>query len=332
MSELRAVVTGVQGYVPDYVLTNKELETLVDTTDDWITTRTGIKERRILKKEGWAASDMGVEMLKGLLEKTGTDPGEIDLLICATITGDKVFPDTANTILDKAGAKNAFGFDLNAACSGFLYAIVTGSKFVESGTHKKVVVIGMDVMSSIIDYSDRTTCVIFGDGGGAVLLEPSTSTQFGLRDSILKANGEGRHYLYMKSGGSERPASIDTVTNKEHFVIQDGRPVFKAAVTGMTQTVKELMQRNNLTNDDIAWMIPHQANIRIINSVADQLDFPLEKVTVNIQKYGNTTAGTLPLCLWEWEDQFKPGDNIILTAFGGGFTWGAVLLTWGQPG
>ena len=330
MTGIRAVVTGVQGYVPEYVLTNKELETMVDTTDEWITTRTGIKERRILKKAGWAASDMGVEMVRGLLEKTGTDPMDVDLLICATITGDKVFPDTANTILDKVGAKNAFGFDLNAACSGFLYAIVNAAKWVESGTHKKVIVIGMDVMSSIIDYSDRTTCVIFGDGGGAVMLEPSSNDMFGLKDAILKANGEGRHFLHMKAGGSERPTSMETIANKEHYVFQDGRPVFKAAVTGMTQTVSELMQRNNLTNDDVAWLIPHQANTRIINSVADHLHFPMEKVTVNIHKYGNTTAGTLPLCLWEWENQFKEGDNIILTAFGGGFTWGSVLLTWGK--
>jgi 3-oxoacyl-[acyl-carrier-protein] synthase-3 len=324
---MRAAITGVHGYVPDYILTNKELEQMVDTTDEWIQSRTGISERRILKNTDMAASDMAAEMVKGLLKKTGTSPDEVELLICATITGDKVFPDTANTVCDKVGAKNAFGFDLNAACSGFLYALVTASRFIESGAQKKVIVVGMDIMSSIIDYSDRTTCVIFGDGGGAVMLEPSEN-EWGIEDSILRADGEGRHYLYMKSGGSQRPPTLDTVINREHFVIQDGRPVFKAAVTGMTRTVKELLDRNNLTKDELSWIIPHQANIRIINSVAEFLDFPKEKVTVNIHKYGNTTSGTLPLCLWEWEKEFKKGDKIVLTAFGGGFTWGACLISW----
>ncbi len=326
MTRKKAAITGVQGYIPDYILTNKELETLVDTNDEWIRTRTGIEERRILKQEGWAASDMGREMVKGLLEKTNTKPEEIDLIICATITGDMVFPDTANTIADKVGAVNSFGFDINAACSGFLYALTTGSKFVESGTHKKVVVVGMDVMSSILDYTDRTTCVIFGDGGGAVLLE--AHDEFGIEDSVLKSDGNGRHFLNMAAGGSKLPTSAETVANKQHYVYQEGRPVFKHAVKGMTSSVTEVMERNNLNKDDINWMVPHQANIRIINTVASQLDFPMERVMVNIQKYGNTTAGTLPLCLWDYESQLKPGDKLILTAFGGGFTWGATYLTW----
>ena len=326
MTRKKAAITGVQGYVPDYVLTNKELETLVETNDEWIRTRTGIEERRILKKEGWAASDMGREMVMGLLNKTNTKAEEIDLIICATITGDMVFPDTANTIADKVGAVNSFGFDINAACSGFLYALTTGSKFVESGTHKKVIVVGMDVMSSILDYSDRTTCVIFGDGGGAVLLE--AHDKYGIEDSVLKSDGNGRHFLNMAAGGSKLPPSAETVANKQHYVFQDGRPVFKHAVKGMTSSVTEVLERNELSKDDITWMVPHQANIRIINTVASQLDFPMERVMVNIQKYGNTTAGTLPLCLWDYESRLKPGDKLILTAFGGGFTWGATYLTW----
>lgn len=327
MSKIRAAITGVQGYVPDYVLTNKELETMVDTSDEWITTRTGIKERRILKGEGKGTSVMGIEAARGLLEKTNTDPMDIELVICATVTPDTQFPDTANTISAAVGMKNAFGYDINAACSGFLYALTTGAKFIESGTHKKVMVIGGDKMSSIIDYTDRATCVIFGDGAGAVLLEPNTE-DFGVIDSILKSDGEGRVYLHQKAGGSARPASFETVKNREHYVYQNGKPVFKAAVSGMADVVSKVMERNSLTNDTLNWLIPHQANIRIIESVANALDFPKEKVTINIQRYGNTTAGTLPLCMWEWEDQFKKGDNIILTAFGGGFTWGATYLKW----
>ncbi len=328
MSRKLATITGVHGYVPDFVLTNKILETMVDTNDEWIHSRTGIKERRILKGEGLGGSDMGVEMVKGLLEKTGTKPEEIELVICATITGDMVFPDTANTICDKVGIKNAYGFDINAACSGFLYALSTGAQFIQAGTHKKVIVIGMDVMSSILDYTDRTTCVIFGDGGGAVLLEP-TEDGSGLQDAVLKSDGSGRHHLHMKAGGSLKPPSAETVAAKEHFVYQEGRPVFKHAVKGMISATSELMKRNNLTNDDIDWLIPHQANIRIIKSVAEGMDFPMEKVVVNIHKYGNTTAGTLPLCLWNWEDKFKKGDKIVFTAFGGGFTWGSSYLIWG---
>ncbi len=327
MSTISAAITGVHGYVPDYILTNKELESIVDTNDEWISSRTGIKERRILKGEGLAASDMGYEMVKGLLEKTNTKPEEIDLVICATITGDMIFPDTANTICDKAGIKNAFGFDINAACSGFLFALTTGEQFIKAGTYKKVIVIGMDVMSSILDYTDRTTCVIFGDGGGAVLLEPNHEG-FGMQDALLRGDGAGRHHLHMKAGGSLKPPSLETVTAKEHYVYQEGRPVFKSAVRGMIGTTEDIMKRNNLTADDISWVIPHQANIRIISSVAEGLKFPMEKVVVNIHKYGNTTSGTLPLCLWEWEDKFKKGDKILLTAFGGGFTWGTTYLTW----
>ncbi len=327
MQRKLAAITGVQGYLPEYVLTNQELETMVDTTDEWILSRTGIKTRHILKDDGLAASDLGVEAVKGLLEKTNTKVEEIELLICATVTGDRVFPDTANTICDKIGAKNAFGFDINAACSGFLYALTTGSKFIETGTYKKVVIVGVDVMSSIIDYTDRATCVIFGDGCGAVMLEPNEEG-LGLQDSILRADGNGRHYLHMKAGGSLKPPSIESVQAKEHFVYQDGRPVFKAAVKGMTNAIKDLMEKNKLQTEDIAWLVPHQANKRIIDSVADFCNFPTERVMVNIQKYGNTTSGTIPLCLWDWEKQLKKGDNVILTAFGGGFTWGATYLKW----
>ena len=327
MAKILAAITGVGGYVPEDVLTNADLEKMVDTTDEWITTRTGIKERRILRTPGKATSDMGLEVVRQLLEKTGTKPEEIDLLICATVTPDTTFPDTANTILDKAGAKNAFGFDINAACSGFLFALTTGAKFIESGMYKKVIVIGADKMSAIVDYSDRSTCIIFGDGAGGVLLEPNTDGN-GVIDAILKSDGSGREFLHMKAGGSLKPATPETVANKEHFVFQDGKPVFKAAVTGMVTTVNQVLARNNMTTEDIDWLVPHQANMRIINSVGDMLDFPIDKVMVNIHKYGNTTAGTLPLCLWEYESQLKKGDNLMLTAFGGGFTWGSLYLKW----
>lgn len=323
---MRSAITGVFGYVPEDIMTNKDLEKLVDTSDEWITSRTGIKERRILKQPGMSATDMGKHMVEGLLSKTGTSPDEVELVICCTITGDMVFPDSANTICDKAGIKNAYGFDLNAACSGFLFGLTVGSKFIESGTHKKVIVIGMDIMSSIIDYTDRATCVIFGDGGGAVMLEPST--EYGIIDSDLHGDGSGREFLHMKAGGSLLPPSAETVANRLHYVYQEGKTVFKYAVRGMAQTVKTILQRNNLSIEDIDWLVPHQANMRIINTVAETLNYPLNKVMINIQKYGNTTSGTLPLCLWEWEDRLKKGDKIILTAFGGGFTWGATLLTW----
>jgi 3-oxoacyl-[acyl-carrier-protein] synthase-3 len=327
MARTFAAITGVHGYVPDYVLSNAELETMVETNDEWIRTRTGIEERRILKDPNKATSDMGLEAVKGLLEKTNTHVDEIDMVVFGTITADYVFPDAANVMSSKLGIKNAFCFDVNAACSGFLYALSVGAKFVESGSHKKVIVVGADKMSSIIDYTDRATCVIFGDGAGAVLLEPSQE-ETGIIDSILKSDGDGKEYLYQKAGGSLHPPTIESVQNREHYVYQNGRPVFKAAVTNMSKTVLELMKRNQLTNDDIRWLVPHQANHRIIETVANMADFPMERVMVNIHKYGNTTAGTLPLCLWDYEDQLKKGDNVILTAFGGGFTWGATLIKW----
>ncbi len=327
MIKLNAAITGVHGYVPDYVLTNAELEKMVETSDDWITTRTGIKERRILKEPGKAASDMGARMVSGLLEKTNTNPDDVELVICATVTGDMKFPDTANLICHKTGIKNAFGFDLGAACSGFLFALQTGAQFIESGKYKKVIVVGVDMMSAIVDYTDRTTCVLFGDGGGAVLLEPNHEG-LGIIDAVLKGDGSGGDYLNMKGGGSLNPASEETIKNKMHYIFQEGRPVFKAAVMGMTNTINDIFERNNLTREEIDWLVPHQANKRIINSIAEYAKFPIEKVMITIHKYGNTTAGTLPLCLWDYEDKLKKGDNLVLTAFGGGFTWGSLYLKW----
>jgi 3-oxoacyl-[acyl-carrier-protein] synthase-3 len=327
MSKIHAAITGVSAFVPDYILTNAELETMVETTDEWITTRTGIKQRHILKEAHQGVSVIGIEAVKRLLEKTNTDPSEIDLVIFATVTPDMMFPDSANLVADAVGIKNAFCFDLSAACSGFLYALTTGAKFVESGSHKKVIVIGADKMSSIIDYTDRTTCVIFGDGGGAVLLEPNAEG-YGVMDSLHHSDGSGQHYLYQKAGGSRYPASHETVDNRDHFIFQNGKPVFKAAVSGMTDVVTRIMQRNQLSIPDISWLVPHQANKRIIEAVSKMSEFPMEKVMVNIEKYGNTTAGTLPLCLADWESQLTKGDNLILTAFGGGFTWGAIYLKW----
>ncbi|HCY89852.1 MAG TPA: 3-oxoacyl-ACP synthase [Chitinophagaceae bacterium] len=327
MQQLRAAVTAVGGYVPEYRLTNQILETMVDTNDEWIRSRTGIEERRILKGEGLGSSDMGVEAVKEILRKKNLDPNEIECLICATVTPDMTFPATANIICDKAGIQNAFSFDVGAACSGFLYALTTGASFIESGRYKKVIVVGTDKMSSIVDYSDRATCIIFGDGAGALLLE-ATTEDVGIKDSILKSDGSGRQYLHMKAGGSIKPASVETVMNKEHYVYQEGQAVFKFAVKGMADVSYELMERNNLTADDIAWLVPHQANLRIIDATANRMNLPKEKVMINIQKYGNTTAATIPLCLWEWEKQLHKGDNIILAAFGGGFTWGATWLKW----
>ncbi len=327
MQKTTAAITAVGGYVPEYRLTNKELETMVDTNDEWIKSRTGVEERRILKGEGLGSSDLAVPAVLELCKKRGIEPGEIECIICATVTPDMVFPATANIIADKAGASNAFSFDINAACSGFLYALTTAASFIESGRYKKVVVVGADKMSSIIDYSDRATCIIFGDGAGAVLLEPNEEGN-GVLDSILRSDGSGRAYLHMKAGGSAKPASVETVLAKEHYVYQEGQAVFKFAVKGMADVSYELMQRNNLTADDIAWLVPHQANLRIIDATANRMSLPKEKVMINIQKYGNTTAGTLPLCLWDWEKQLKKGDNIILAAFGGGFTWGATWLKW----
>ena len=328
MNKTRAAITGVFGYVPDYVLTNKELEVMVDTTDEWIQSRTGIQERRILKGEGKGTSDMGAAAVLGLLAKKGIEASEIDLLICATTTPDMQFPATANIITDKIGAKNAFGFDINAACSGFIYALTTAAKFIEAGSYKKIVVVGGDKMSSIINYEDRTTCIIFGDGAGAVLLEPSTDEN-GIIDSILKSDGSGRIHLHQKAGGSAKPASHETVDAKEHYVYQEGQSVYKFAVTNMAEVSAEIMEKNHLVADDIAWLVPHQANKRIIDATASRMGIGSEKVMLNIHRYGNTTNGTIPLCLWEWESQLKKGDNIILAAFGGGFTWGAVYIKWG---
>lgn len=331
MSKRYAAITGVGGYVPEDRLTNADLEKLVDTTDEWITSRTGIKERRILKGAGLGTSDMGAEAVKELLRKTGTNPLDVELLICATTTPDMQFPATANVITDKTGLKNAWSFDINAACSGFLYALTTGAQFITNGTHKKVIVVGGDKMSSILDFEDRATCIIFGDGCGAVMLEPNDDG-YGIIDSVLKSDGAGRAHLHQKAGGSVRPASIETVTNKEHFVYQEGQTVFKFAVTNMADVAYQIMQRNHLNSEDVTWLVPHQANKRIIDATRERMGLPEEKVMINIQKFGNTTNGTLPLCLWEWENQLRKGDNIVLAAFGGGFTWGSTYIKWAYDG
>lgn len=323
-----ATISGVQGYLPSYILTNSELEKMVDTTNEWILSRTGIQERRILKDEGKGTSDMAAEAVKQLLVKKNINPLEIDLLICATVTPDMQFPATANIICNKVGAINAGSFDINAACTGFLYALTTGAKYIEAGMYKKIIVVGADKMSSIIDYEDRSTCILFGDGAAAVLLEP-TETQNGILDAILRSDGSGSVALHMKAGGSVKPASKFTVASKEHYVYQDGATVFKFAVKQMADVAAEIMERNNLNENDIAWLVPHQANKRIIDATAKRINLPPEKVMLNIQKYGNTTAATIPLCLWEWEQKLNKGDNIILAAFGGGFTWGSIYLKWG---
>lgn len=325
--KITAAITAVGGYVPETKLTNFDLEKMVDTNDEWIRTRTGVEERRILKGEGLGTSDLAVPAVQEILRKRNIDASEIECIICATVTPDMTFPATANIIADKTGAKNAWSFDINAACSGFLFALTTGASFIESGRYKKVIVVGADKMSSIIDYTDRATCIIFGDGGGAVLLEPNEEG-YGVKDSILRTDGSGRVYLHMKAGGSVKPASLETVTAKEHFVYQEGQAVFRFAVKGMADVSAELMERNNLTADDIAWLVPHQANLRIIDATASRMGLPREKVMINIQRYGNTTAATLPLCMWEWEKQLKKGDNLVLSAFGGGFTWGATWIKW----
>lgn len=326
-NKLTAAITAVGGYVPEDKLTNFDLEKLVETNDEWIRTRTGIEERRILKGDGLATSDMVVPAVKQLCEKRGISPQEIDCLIVGTVTPDHVFPATANIACDKLGAKNAWGFDVSAACSGFLYPLTLGASLIESGRYKKVVVCGADKMSAIINYNDRATCIIFGDGAGAVLLEPNEEGN-GVLDSILRSDGSGCHYLHMKAGGSKKPASVASVMANEHFVYQEGQAVFKAAVKGMADVSAELLERNNLTSDDIAWLVPHQANLRIIDATANRMGLSKEKVMINIQRYGNTTAGTLPLCLWDWEKKLKKGDNIVLAAFGGGFTWGATWVKW----
>lgn len=327
MTKIKAAVTGVGGYVPDYVLTNKELETFVDTNDEWIISRTGIKERRILKGEGKGTSVMGVKAVEELLKKTGTKPEEVDLLICATVTPDMVFPATANIIAAEIGAENAFGFDMEAACSGFLYALVTGAQFIETGKYKKVVVVGADKMSSIINYDDRTTCILFGDGAGAVMLEP-TEEEEGIMDFMMKSDGKGAEYLYMKAGGSRHPASHASIDAREHAVVQEGATVFKFAVTNMAEYAAKIMERNNLQGDDVAWLVPHQANKRIIDATSNRMGIDDSKVMLNIDRYGNTTSATLPLCLWDYEKQLNKGDNLILAAFGGGFTWGSLWLKW----
>jgi 3-oxoacyl-[acyl-carrier-protein] synthase-3 len=327
MTKIRAAITGIAGYVPDYILNNEELSRMVDTSDEWIMTRIGIKERHIQKGEGLGTSDMAAEAVKLLLLKTNTSPDEVDLVICATVTPDMMFPATANIVSDKVGILNAFSYDMNAACSSFLFALTVGQKFVESGTHKKVIIIGADKMSSITDYTDRTTCPLFGDAAAAIMLEP-TSEEVGLLDSDFHTNGVGRVHLHMKAGGSVKPPSHATVDAREHYIYQEGQPVFKWAVSKMADVSVDMMEKHNLTPETLAWLVPHQANMRIIEAVANRMKLPKEKVMINIERYGNTTSATIPLCLWEWENRLKKGDNIILTAFGGGFTWGATYLKW----
>jgi len=327
VQKITAAITGVGGFVPEDKLTNKDLEKMVDTNDEWIRSRTGVGERRILKGANKAASDLGAPAVLDLCKKKGIDPLEIDCLVCCTVTADMLFPATANIICEKIGAKNAWGFDLGAACSGFLFGVTTGAMFIESGRYKKVVIVGADKMSAIVDYSDRTTCVLFGDGGGAVLLEPNTEG-YGVMDSILRSDGSGKNLLHMKAGGSLKPASYETIAGKEHYIFQEGPSVFKFAVKGMADVSAELLERNNLTGNDISWLVPHQANKRIIDATADRMGLSHDKVMLNIERFGNTTAATIPLCLWEWESKLKKGDNIVLAAFGGGFTWGATLVKW----
>jgi len=328
---INASITSVAGHVPENIVTNSDLEKIIDTTDEWITTRTGIKQRHIEKDPLKATSDMCVEAVKVLCKKRGMSPLDIDLLICATVTPDMVFPATSNLICAKIGATNAWGYDLSAACSGFLYALVTGAQFIETGRYKKVVVVGADMMSRIINFEDRTTCVIFGDGAGAVLLEP-TNEDVGIKDFLLHADGNGCAFLHMKAGGSLNPASIDTVTNKMHFVYQEGQTVFKTAVYNMAEVSAKIMEKNNLTSSDVNWLVAHQANKRIIDATAKRMGVGPEKVMMNIQRYGNTTAGTIPLLLCDYEKQLKKGDTLILSAFGGGFTWGAIYLKWAYDG
>jgi 3-oxoacyl-[acyl-carrier-protein] synthase-3 len=325
--KIRAAITGVGGYVPDYILTNKELETMVETNDEWIVSRTGVKERRILKGEGQGVSVMGIAAVKDMLKKTGIDPKEIDLLIFATITADMTFPATANIVATEVGAVNAFSYDLAAACSGFIYGLATATSFIESGKYKKVVVIGGDKMSAILDYTDRTTCIIFGDGAGCVLLEPTTE-EVGVMDSIMRSDGSGECYLHMKAGGSRMPASHETVDKRLHYVYQEGSAVFKFAVKNMAEVAAQVAERNNLTANDIHWLVPHQANKRIIDAAASRVGLSEDKVMMNIEKYGNTTGGTIPLLLWDYEKKLRKGDNLIIAAFGGGFTWGALYVKW----
>ncbi len=331
MSNIRAIITGVGAYLPEYILDNHELSKIVDTSEEWIMSRVGIKERRILKEKGEGTSFMGEKAVKQLLKKTNTTPDEVDLLICATVTPDMPFPATANIIADKVGIKNAFHFDINAGCSGFVYTLITASKFIESGQYKKVIVVGAEKMSSIVDYSDRTTCPLFGDAGTAVMVEPTTEN-LGIIDYIARSDGMGRHHLHMKAGGSCIPASHQSIDEHKHYIYQEGQPVFKNAVSKMADVSVEIMERNNLTAQDLSWLVPHQANLRIIDATARRMGLAPEKVMVNIERYGNTTSATIPLCLWEWEKQLKKGDNLVLSAFGAGFTWGTIYLKWGYDG
>ena len=321
-----AIITAVGGYVPDQILSNHDLEKMMDTSDEWITTRTGIKERRVMPKDE-AVSDIGLRVVNQLLEKSGTNPDEIDMLISATCTADHIIPDSANTICYKSGINNAWAYDLNAACSGFVFALYTASQFIETGRYKKIIVCGAEKLTPFMNYEDRTTSILFGDGGGGVLLE-ATDEPLGIMDAVLDGDGEGAKFLNIAAGGSLIPITPEVLEKKQHCIYQEGKHVFKRAVNGMAGTIRQVMDRNSLQIDDIDWIVPHQANKRILNSVADHLDYPKEKVMMNIHKYGNTSAGTIPLCLWEYEDQLKRGDNVMLTAFGGGFTWGSLYLKW----
>jgi 3-oxoacyl-[acyl-carrier-protein] synthase-3 len=328
MQRTKACITAIGGYVPDYLLTNQELEKYVETNDEWILSRTGIRTRHILKDPELPTSYMGINVVRQVLEKSNTRPEEVDAIICATTTPDYVFPATANIIAAELGLVNAFGYDVSAACSGFLFSLATGATYIESGRFKKVIVVGADKMSSIVNYKDRATCIIFGDGGGAVMLEPAKEN-FGIEDFILRSDGTGFPYLHQKAGGSRRPASHETVDADMHYVYQEGATVFKVAVTNMSQAAGDIMERNKLSGDDIAWLVPHQANKRIIDATAQRMGIGPEKVMMNIERYGNTTNGTIPLCLWDYESQLKKGDKLVMAAFGGGFTWGSIYLTWG---
>jgi 3-oxoacyl-[acyl-carrier-protein] synthase-3 len=328
MSKVHAVITGVEGYVPDYIMDNEELSRMVDTSDEWIMTRIGIKERHILKEPNQGSSDLGAKAIEKLLQKTNTNREEIEFILCATVTPDMQFPATANIIADKLGIRNGFGYDINAGCSGFVNALASASKWIETGTCKKVVVVGTEKMSSIVDYTDRATCPIFGDGAAAVLLE-ATTEDIGIIDCVLHADGIGCKHLHQKAGGSVKPASHETVDAREHFIYQEGQAVYKYAVTCMYDVSEEICRRNNLDMKTIDWYVPHQANKRIIDSVSEKLGIDSQKVMINIERFGNTTAATIPLCLWEWENRMKKGDHVILSAFGAGFTWGAIYLKWG---
>ncbi len=330
MTKIRAAITGVGAHLPDYILNNDELSRMVDTSDEWIMTRIGISERRILKGE-YGPSELGAEAIRELLVKTSTTADDIEMVICATVTPDHQFPATANIICDKVGIRKAFSFDMNAGCSGFLFALATASQYIETGKVKKAIVVGAEKMSAIVDYQDRATCPIFGDGAGAVMLEPTTE-EFGVIDSMMRVDGSGRIHLHQKAGGSVKPASHETVDAREHFIYQEGQPVFKAAVSNMADYAVDIMKKHNMTSDDIAWLVPHQANMRIIEATARRMNLNPDKVMINIQKYGNTTAATLPLCLYDYESQLKKGDNIILATFGAGFTWGSIYLKWAYDG